>query len=128
MKQIRARCACSAWILAVTLTTGTISARLTAQESTPQKAAGRGGAAPKADVNGFRVGDRVQINTGFGWIEGTILSASGNNYRVRSQTGIEVTKTFPGELRRIGPPTRWRQGGRSIQASRQSRSTSMACG
>jgi hypothetical protein len=105
MKQIRSRCACSVWLLALTLTTGTISARLIAQASTPQKAAARGGAAPQADVNGFRVGDRVQINTGFGWIEGTILSASGNNYRVRSQTGIEVTKTFPSELRRIGPAT-----------------------
>jgi len=79
----------------------------TAQTTTPPKgAAGRAGqAVPQADANGFKVGDKVQISTGFGWIEGTILSANGNNYRVRSEIGIELTKTYPSELRRIGPLT-----------------------
>jgi hypothetical protein len=63
------------------------------------------GAAPQADANGFKVGDKVQINTAFGWVDGTITAISGNNYRVRAQTGTEVTKTYPSELHRIGPLT-----------------------
>jgi hypothetical protein len=62
-------------------------------------------AAASADANGFKVCDRVQILTGFGWIEGTILATRGNDYRVRAQTGIELTKRYPDELRRIGVPT-----------------------
>ena len=61
-------------------------------------------AAAAADANGFKIGDRVQILTGFGWIEGTILATRGNDYRVRAQTGIELTKRYPDELRRIGAP------------------------
>jgi hypothetical protein len=58
-----------------------------------------------ADANGFRIGDVVEINTGQGWMKGTILSANGNVYRVRSQIGIDTTKLYPDEVRRIGPLT-----------------------
>ena len=62
-------------------------------------------AAPPADANGFKIGDTVEISTGFGWMKATILSMNGNNYRVRSQVGVELTKTYPSEVRRIGLPT-----------------------
>jgi hypothetical protein len=72
----------------------------------PKSAAGRAGAqAAPADANGFRIGDVVEINTGQGWMKGTILSANGNVYRVRSQIGIDTTKLYPDEVRRIGPLT-----------------------
>jgi hypothetical protein len=78
-----------------------------AQSSGPSKK-GDGRAVARsapADANGFRIGDEVQINTGQGWMKGTILSANGNVYRVRSQIGIDVTKVYPDDVRRIGPPT-----------------------
>jgi hypothetical protein len=81
-----------------------ISAGLIAQAPKSQPPSQRG-AAPQADANGFKVGDKVQINTAFGWVDGTITAISGNNYRVRAQTGTEVTKTYPSELHRIGPLT-----------------------
>jgi hypothetical protein len=61
-------------------------------------------ATPPADANGFKIGDTVEINTGFGWMKATILSMNGNNYRVRSQIGVEITKTYPDELHRLAPP------------------------
>ena len=61
-------------------------------------------AASQGEPNGFQIGDTVQINTAFGWGEGRIVSITGNNYRVNFQ-GIEVTKTYPAELHRIGPLT-----------------------
>jgi hypothetical protein len=64
-----------------------------------------GGSAPQTDPNGFKVGDTVQVNTLFGWVDGRILSINGNNYRVHASTGADVTKTYPSELRRIGAPT-----------------------
>ena len=64
---------------------------------------GRSAAAP-ADANGFKAGDHVQVLTGFGWVEGTIVAARGNDYRVRTN-GIEISKRYPEEVRRIGRPT-----------------------
>jgi hypothetical protein len=78
-----------------------------AQSPTPPKsAAGRAGApAAQADANGFKVGEEVLISTGQGWMKGTIVSANGNVYRVRSQIGIDTTKIYPDEVRRTGPLT-----------------------
>jgi hypothetical protein len=74
--------------------------------ATQQGGPNRGRAeAPPADANGFRLGDRVQVLTGFGWIDATILAANGSNYRVHTQAGTDVTKTYPAEVRRIGPAT-----------------------
>jgi hypothetical protein len=90
--------------LLLTLAFLALTAAAGAQSSTPPKGgAGRAGA--PTDANGFRIGDVVEINTGQGWMKGTILSANGNVYRVRSQIGIDTTKLYPDELRRIGPPT-----------------------
>lgn len=93
--------------LLLTLTFLALTAAAGAQSSTPPKGgAGRASApATPADANGFRIGDVVEISTGQGWMKGTILSANGNVYRVRSQIGIDTTKLYPDEVRRIGPLT-----------------------
>ena len=65
----------------------------------------RGSTSSQTDANGFKVGDTVQINTAFGWVDARVLSINGNNYRVHAQTGADVTKAYPGELRRIGALT-----------------------
>jgi hypothetical protein len=84
-----------------------LSAGPGAQSPTPPRSvAGRAGApGPQIDANGFKVGEEVLINTGQGWMKGTILSANGNVYRVRSQIGIDTTKIYPDEVRRTGPLT-----------------------
>jgi len=100
--------------LLLTLAFLALTAAAGAQSSTPPKSgAGRASAPAKqasapatpADANGFRIGDVVEISTGQGWMKGTILSANGNVYRVRSQIGIDTTKLYPDEVRRIGPLT-----------------------
>jgi hypothetical protein len=79
----------------------------------PQTAAAAGaaqrGAAPSAPApaaqsgpGGFKVGDTVQVNTLFGWANGKVLQIDGNNYKVHVQTGADVWKTYPSEVRRIG--------------------------
>src|SRR5688572_12011842 len=84
---------------------------LTAGSSAQSAAPGRTGvgraAAPatQADTNGFKVGEEVLISTGQGWMKGTIISANGNVYRLRSQIGIDTTKLYPDEVRRVGPLT-----------------------
>jgi hypothetical protein len=63
------------------------------------------GGSQQADANGFKIGDTVQINTAFGWMDGKILAMNGNNYRVHAQNGVDVDKTYPAELHRNGPLT-----------------------
>jgi hypothetical protein len=69
---------------------------------------GRGGAAAapvaqqQAGTGGFKVGETVQINTAFGWMDAQVLRVNGNNYYVHAQAGADVWKTYPTELRRIG--------------------------
>jgi hypothetical protein len=93
--------------LLLTLAFLALTAAAGAQSSTPPKDGASRASAPAkpADANGFRIGDVVEINTGQGWMTGTILSANGNVYRVRSQIGIDTTKLYPDEVRRIGPLT-----------------------
>lgn len=71
--------------------------------SAPASAQARAGA--PADVNGFTVGDTVQVDTAFGWADGQVVGAAGNEYRVRLATGQTVSKTYPTELHRKGPYT-----------------------
>ena len=63
--------------------------------------------APAAQTSaaGIKVGDTVSISTAFGWAEGKVVSFSGDNYQVLVSTGAQVLKTYPAELRRIGPLT-----------------------
>ncbi len=55
-----------------------------------------------AGVGGFKVGDTVQINTAFGWMNAKVLQVNGANYYVHSDSGADVWKPYPSELRRIG--------------------------
>lgn len=93
--------------LLVTLTLVVLTASAGAQSSAPpKKVPGRAGApAAQADANGFRVGEEVLISSGGGWIKGTVLAANGNAYRVRSPLGVDVTKAYPTDVRRVGPLT-----------------------
>ena len=83
-----------------------------AQTPAEAQAEARGGqsrppaaAAAQTGVGGFKVGDTVQINTAFGWMNAQVVAINGNSYRVRAQGGAEAWKTYPTELRRIGPLT-----------------------
>jgi hypothetical protein len=61
-------------------------------------------ATPQARSNGFRVGDTVEVVTAAGWTQAKVLATNGNSYRV-FVNGVQVTKDYPSELRRIGPAT-----------------------
>jgi hypothetical protein len=54
--------------------------------------------------NGINVGDSVEVVTGFGWTPAKVVAVQGDNYRV-NVNGIQVTKTFPAEVRRVGGAT-----------------------
>ncbi len=72
-----------------------------------QAAASDGGtpANPQADANGFKIGEEVSAATAGGWYAARILRANGDSYFVRFGPSIEVWKSYPTELRRIGPLT-----------------------
>lgn len=53
---------------------------------------------------GFKVGDRVRILSD-GWQEGTITQVHGRSYVVHLPNGIEVSKLWPIEVRRLGKLT-----------------------
>jgi hypothetical protein len=80
---------------------------------TPAEAQGaaRGAAAPSpagaqagAGPGGFKVGDRVRILTN-GWQEARVLEVRGTFYFVQLDNGIQVSKQWPTEVRRIGKLT-----------------------
>ena len=60
--------------------------------------------APGTGPGGFKVGDRVRILTN-GWQEGTVSAIHGNSYLVHMDVGIDVSKMWPVEVRRIGKLT-----------------------
>jgi hypothetical protein len=77
------------------------------QTAAEAQAAPSGAAYPGSGVassNGIKVGDQVEVITGFGWTPAKVLAIQGNNYRVLAN-GVEVTKTYPNELRRLGGAT-----------------------
>ena len=61
-------------------------------------------AAAQTDPNGIKVGDNVEVVTGFGWTPAKVLAIHGNTYSVLAN-GVRVTKDYPDELRRIGAAT-----------------------
>jgi hypothetical protein len=63
------------------------------------------GRASQTDVNGFKVGDTVEVDTAFGWVDAQIIAIVGNNYRVQLSTGVSAVKAYPAELHRKGPFT-----------------------
>jgi len=78
-----------------------IPSLLGAQANARGGAKQQGAAASQADANGIRVGDAVEVLTGFGWTPAKVLAISGNSYRVMTN-GIAVTKDYPSEVRRVG--------------------------
>jgi hypothetical protein len=44
------------------------------------------------------------VLTGFGWTPAKVLAIAGNSYRVMTN-GVQVTKDYPTEVRRLGAPT-----------------------
>lgn len=74
------------------------------QTAAEEKALASGAAAQPDSSNGIKVGDSVEVITGFGWSRGKVLAIQGNNYRV-NVNGIEVTKSYPAEVRRMGGAT-----------------------
>lgn len=74
--------------------------------------AGNNGSASAAAVNsqtgpgagGFKVGDTVRILSD-GWQEAKIIQVHGNSYLVQMPNGIEVSKLWPVEVRRLGKLT-----------------------
>jgi len=81
-----------------------LAAALSAQTPTgTAKTAPKGGAPGQAGMGGFKVGDTVKIDTAFGWMDAKVLQVRGNNYYVHAQSGADVWKPYPTELRRIGP-------------------------
>jgi hypothetical protein len=54
-----------------------------------------------AEANGIKVGDQIEVVTGFGWTSAKVLAISGNSYRVLTN-GVQVTKDYPSEVRRLG--------------------------
>jgi hypothetical protein len=60
--------------------------------------------AGQTSSNGINVGDSVEVLTGLGWTPAKIVAVQGNNYRV-NVNGVQVTKTFPSEVRRLGAAT-----------------------
>src|SRR5258708_33928532 len=53
---------------------------------------------------GYKVGDKVQVNTGFGWVTAQILKIDGSRYYVHTGAG-DVWKYYPAEVRGVGPPS-----------------------
>jgi hypothetical protein len=60
--------------------------------------------AQQASSNGISVGDSVEVITASGWTPAKVIAIQGNNYRV-STYGVQVTKTYPAEVRRVGATT-----------------------
>jgi hypothetical protein len=71
---------------------------------------GGNSSAPPAAANsqpgpdGFKVGDRVRVLSS-GWQDATVLQVRGNSYFVRLDNGIEISKSWPFEVRRQGKLT-----------------------
>ncbi|HEX3572621.1 MAG TPA: hypothetical protein VHU44_17515 [Acidobacteriaceae bacterium] len=52
----------------------------------------------------FKVGDKVQVSTPWGWVEGTVNKVNGNSYFIHSAAG-DMWKSYPDEVRGTGPQT-----------------------
>lgn len=74
------------------------------------QAGARGGAAPAqagaagAGPGGFKVGDRVRVLAD-GWQDAQVLQVRGNAYFVQMGNGVQVSKIWPAEVRRVGTLT-----------------------
>jgi len=59
----------------------------------------------QAASGGFKVGDTVRVLAGGGWGDAKVLQVRGSVYYVRLENGIEISKTWPLEVRRAGKLT-----------------------
>ena len=76
---------------------------------------------------GYRVGEKVQVNTGFGWVTAQILKIDGNRYYVHTGAG-DIWKYYPAEVRGAGlqQPRTGRTG--TTNSTTECKCTSMAAG
>jgi hypothetical protein len=65
------------------------------------RAEGHPGGSQGDGTNGIKVGDAVEVVTGFGWTRAKVVAVNGNSYRVLVN-GVQVTKDYPAEVRRLG--------------------------
>jgi len=86
------------------LLTAALPAMLTAQAPPKAPAKAPAKAAAPASSNGIKVGDDVEVVTGFGWTPAKVLAINGNSYRVLTN-GVQVNKDYPSEVRRLGAAT-----------------------
>jgi hypothetical protein len=63
-----------------------------------------GSAQAQTASTGIKVGDAVEVVTGFGWTPARVTAINGNSYRVLV-LGHELSKDYPAEVRRIGGAT-----------------------
>jgi hypothetical protein len=77
----------------------------TPAEAQAAKSGAGAGANQGADANGFKIGETVKVVTAGGWYAAKIVRANGDSYLVRLGPSLEVWKSYPTELRRIGPLT-----------------------
>src|ERR1700722_4907781 len=59
---------------------------------------------PQPGAGPFKVGDSVRVLTS-GWQDAKVLQVRGNSYFVRLDTGVEISKSWPVEVRRAGKLT-----------------------
>ena len=81
-----------------------LPAALAAQSQADARGAAARQGAVQTESNGIKVGDDVEALTGFGWTPAKVIAVSGNRYRVLTN-GVQVTKDYPTEVRRLGGPT-----------------------
>jgi len=74
--------------------------------ASPSQAPANAQNAPPGAIGGggFKVGDSVRVLTS-GWQDAKVLQVKGNSYLVRLENGIEVSKSWPIEVRRQGKLT-----------------------
>jgi hypothetical protein len=78
-----------------------------AQNANPQGGSGGGGSQnmnSQMSAGGFKVGDTVRVLVD-GWQDGRITQVHGRSYVVHLPNGVEVSKLWPIEVRRVGKLT-----------------------
>jgi hypothetical protein len=76
----------------------------TSPSQMPAAGSAQNASAAAVGGGGFKVGDSVRVLTS-GWQDGKVLQVRGNSYLVRLENGIEVSKSWPIEVRRQGKLT-----------------------
>jgi hypothetical protein len=80
---------------------GTLAVILSLSAAGAVATAAPGAGTGQSQGGGYKVGDKVQVNTGFGWVTAQILKVDGNRYYVHTGAG-DVWKYYPAEVRGAG--------------------------